>query len=144
MGHDPANAAYAQLFELSPFPAVVSRLDDHRVLAVNRSAVDVVGVRPADAIGQPVSGYYVDPVQRLELVDRVRRDGRADNVRLNIKRANGAPYAYVLPANQYDAGLTAELLQVLRIGGVEIEQAESAFTAGGVTFSAGAFVIRLG
>ena len=92
MGQDPANPAYAQLFELSPFPAVVSRLDDHRVLAVNRSAVDVVGVRPADAVGQPVSGYYVNPAQRLELVERVRRDGRADNVRLHIRRANGTPF----------------------------------------------------
>jgi PAS domain S-box-containing protein len=92
MAQDPANPAYAQLFELSPFPAVVSRLDDYRVLAVNRSAVDVVGVRPADAIGHPVSGYYVDPAQRLELIERVRRDGRADNVRLHIKRANGAPF----------------------------------------------------
>src|SRR5688500_573141 len=91
MGHDPANAAYAQLFELSPFPAVVSRLDDHRVLAVNRSALDLVGVRPVDALGQPVSGYYVDPAQRPELIERVRRDGRADNVRLQIRRANGAP-----------------------------------------------------
>jgi len=32
------NHPYSQLFELSPFPAVVSRLDDHRVLAVNLSA----------------------------------------------------------------------------------------------------------
>ena len=92
MGQDPTNPAYAQLFEFSPFPAVVSRLDDHRVLAVNRSAVDVVGVRTADVIGQPVSGYYADPAQRLELVERVRRDGRADNVRLLVNRANGAPF----------------------------------------------------
>jgi PAS domain S-box-containing protein len=86
-----SNHSYSQLFELSPFPAVVSRLDDHRVLAVNASAAELVGVSPADAIGQPVSGYYVDPAQRLELTDRVRRDGRADNVRLHIKRARGEP-----------------------------------------------------
>ena len=92
MSHDAGNAAYAQLFELSPFPAVVSRLDDYRVLAVNRSAVDVVGVRPADVLGQPTSGYYADPAQRLELIDRVRRDGRADNVRLHIRRANGVAF----------------------------------------------------
>ena len=88
---------YAQLFTLSPFPAVVSRLDDHRVLAVNTSAADVIGVSPADAIGQEVSSYYVDPAQRLELIDRVRRDGRADNVRLHIRRANGQPF-WVLAA----------------------------------------------
>ena len=91
------NHPYSQLFELSPFPAVVSRLDDHRVLAVNLSAAELVGVSPTEAIGQPVSGYYVNPAQRLELIDRVRRDGRADNVRLHIKRARGEPF-WVLAA----------------------------------------------
>ena len=88
----PSNHLYTQLFELSPFPAVVSRLDDHAVLAVNTSAADVVGIRPADAVGQTVSSYYVDPAQRVELVERVRREGRADNVRLRIRRANGEPF----------------------------------------------------
>jgi PAS domain S-box-containing protein len=48
-------------------------------------------VSPSAVIGQPVSGYYVDAEQRLELIERVRRDGRADNVRLHIKRARGEP-----------------------------------------------------
>ena len=48
-----SNHPYSQLFELSPFPAVVSRLDDHRVLAVNISAAELVGVSPTEAIGQP-------------------------------------------------------------------------------------------
>ncbi len=87
MSNDP----YLQLFASSPFPAVVSRLDDFRVVAVNHSAAELVGVSPADAIGQPVSGYYVDPQQRQELIERVRRDGRADNVRLHIRRARGEP-----------------------------------------------------
>ena len=92
-----SNLPYSQLFELSPFPAVVSRLDDHRVLAVNASAAELVGVSPAEAIGQPVTGYYVDPAQRQDLIDRVRRDGRADNVRLHIRRARGATF-WVLAA----------------------------------------------
>ena len=76
---------------MSPFPAVVSGLDDQRVLAVNASAADLVGVSSADAIGQSVAAYYVDPAQRQELVERVRRDLRADNVRLLIRRASGEP-----------------------------------------------------
>ena len=92
-----SNHPYSQLFELSPFPAVVSRLDDHRVLAVNASAAGLVGVSPADAIGQPVTGYYMDQAQRQELIERVRRDGRADNVRLHVRRARGEPF-WVLAA----------------------------------------------
>ena len=92
-----SNDPYTQLFALSPFPAVVSRLDDYTVLAVNASAADVVGISPSDAIGQSVSGYYADPAQRLELIERVRRDGRADNVRLLVRRASGEPF-WVLAA----------------------------------------------
>ena len=67
------------------------------MLAVNASAASVVGVSPADVIGQPVTGYYANPAQRDELIERVRRDGRADNVRLHVRRAKGEPF-WVLAA----------------------------------------------
>ena len=88
MGNNP----FVQLFELSPIPAVVSRLHDHTVVAVNASATELVGVSPRDAIGASVSDYYADPSQRAVLVDRLRRDGRIDNVRLQIKRSTGDPF----------------------------------------------------
>ena len=88
MGNNP----YAELFELSPFPAVVSRLQDHTVVAVNASAIELVGVSARDAIGASVRDYYADPAQRAVLVDRLRRDGRIDNVRLQIKRSTGEPF----------------------------------------------------
>jgi hypothetical protein len=54
-----------------------------------------------------------------------------------------APYAFVLPANQRDPLATYELLDMLRIGEVEIHQAKSAFAAGGRQYAAGSYVIRL-
>ena len=87
-----AHSAYAELFNLSPFPAVVSRLHDHTVLAVNARTSEVIGISQADALGLPVNNYYVDPAERIQLADRLRRDGRADNLRLQIKRANGQPF----------------------------------------------------
>jgi PAS domain S-box-containing protein len=82
---------YSDLFDRSPFPAVVSRLQDHAVLAVNRRTSEMIGVAQDAAIGQSVSDYYVDPSERLQLADRLRRDGRADNLRLRIRKANGEP-----------------------------------------------------
>ncbi len=83
---------YAQLFDLSPFPAVVSRLSDHTVVAVNHSAAEVVGISLSDAIGASVIDYYADPSEREGLVERVRRDGRVDNLRLRIRRRTGEPF----------------------------------------------------
>jgi PAS domain S-box-containing protein len=87
-----ANDPYVQLFELSPLPAVVSRLADHTVVAANASAARLVGISAREAIGASVSDYYVDPSQRAALVDRLRRDGRIDNLRLQIKRSTGEPF----------------------------------------------------
>jgi PAS domain S-box-containing protein len=83
---------YTQLFDLSPFPAVVSRLSDHTVVAVNHSAAEVVGISVSDAIGASVIDYYADPSERDGLVERVRRDGRVDNLRLRIRRRTGEPF----------------------------------------------------
>jgi putative membrane protein insertion efficiency factor len=83
---------YSYLFDVSPFPAVVSRLDNHTVLAVNARTAEVIGVAQADAAGLSVASYYVNPSERAEFVERLRRDGRTDGVRAEIKRANGEPF----------------------------------------------------
>jgi PAS domain S-box-containing protein len=88
---DTTDGPLPQLFDASPFPAVVSRLADHRVLAINQRASEVVGIAQADAVGVSVVDYYVDPAERTELAERLRRSGRVDDLRLRIKRANGNP-----------------------------------------------------
>jgi PAS domain S-box-containing protein len=92
LSNTDAEHLFSQLFELSPFPAVVSRLDDSTVLAINARTSEMFGITPRDAIGQRVSDYYVDPAERTHLIDRVRQAGRADNVRLRIKRPAGEPF----------------------------------------------------
>ena len=83
---------YVRLFDRSPFPAVVSRLQDHTVLAINARTAELIGIPQPDAVGRSVSDYYVNPSERLELAEQLRREGRADNLRLQIKRANGDPF----------------------------------------------------
>ena len=83
---------FAQLFDVSPFPAVVSRLADHAVIAINKRTSEIFGLSQQEAIGQSVAQYYVDPNERAELADRLRRDGRADHLRVRIRRPDGAPF----------------------------------------------------
>ena len=52
------------------------------------------------------------------------------------------PYAFVIPAGQGDAGAVERLVEVLRVGRVEVGRATSPFTAGGATYAAGSHVVR--
>ena len=54
-----------------------------------------------------------------------------------------APYAFVIPAGQGDAGAVERLVDVLRVGRVEVGRAASTFTAGGATYAAGSYVVRM-
>ena len=49
---------------------------------------------------------------------------------------------YVIPAEQWDPQAAVRMVNVLRMGGVEIERATAPFTAGGTQYAAGSFIIR--
>jgi PAS domain S-box-containing protein len=79
----------ALLFDLSPFPAVVSRVADHVVVAINARTAELVGVPRDKALGVRVTDYYVDPSQRQVLIDQLQAAGRADDVRVQLRRPDG-------------------------------------------------------
>jgi hypothetical protein len=53
------------------------------------------------------------------------------------------PYAWIIPADQRDAGTTVELLRKMQMLGIEISRAESAFVSDGVSYPAGTWVIPM-
>jgi hypothetical protein len=57
--------------------------------------------------------------------------------------ATGAPYAFVIPPDQRDPVTTVEMLNILQFGEVEVEQAQAPFTADGVEYPKGTYVIRI-
>jgi PAS domain S-box-containing protein len=83
---------FFQLFEVSPVPAVVTRVLDHTVLAVNARTSEIFDIPQHEAVGLSVTDYYADPSEQAPLAERLQRDGRADNVRLRIKRRSGEPF----------------------------------------------------
>src|SRR5262245_54830596 len=83
---------FARLFDVSPYPAVVTKLSDHTILAINQHTSEIFGVAQDAARGQSVLPYYVDPKARERLAEAVRRHGRVDAQRLHVKRASGDPF----------------------------------------------------
>lgn len=64
---------------------------------------------------------------------------------LGVRAINrkGGPYAFVVPPEQHDLPATIKMLNTLRFGEVEIQQAKQKFTADGVDFPAGSWIILL-
>src|SRR5690348_16046509 len=82
----------ARLFDLSPFPTVVSRIRDHVVLAINDGTAALFGITPEAAVGRCALDYYVTPADREQMAAAVGQTGRADNLRLQLRREDGSTF----------------------------------------------------
>ena len=60
------------------------------------------------------------------------------------KGESGDPYAWVIPAEQWDDGAAHELVSVLRRNGVEIHRATGSFRAGGQQYGEGTYIAYAG
>jgi hypothetical protein len=54
----------------------------------------------------------------------------------------GAGEHYIIPAEQWDPNAAVRMVNVLRLGGVEVERATAPFTASGKQYAAGSFIIH--
>src|SRR6187402_635613 len=86
------DALIARLLDLSPFPIVVSRLKDHVVLAINDATATLFRGPKEAAVGRHVPDYYVNPAQREQLADLIRREGRVDRFRTHLRRDDGTTF----------------------------------------------------
>ena len=87
-----ASGPFEHLFDISPFPAVISRLRDHSVVAINRRTTEMFGVSHQQAIGLTTTDYYHDPADRELLRGPLEQHGRADDVLLHLKRPDGRTF----------------------------------------------------
>ena len=86
------SSPFEQLFDISPFPAVVSRLRDNSVIAINKRNSEMFGISHADAVGQTTTDYYANLAHRERLRGPLETTGRADDVLLHLKQPNGGTF----------------------------------------------------
>lgn len=103
---------FFQLFDASPFPAVVTRLRDHIVLAINQRTSDVFGIPQDEALGRHAPDYYVRPEERRRLAELVAREGRADNFRFELKRQTGETFWAIASSRRVAFGGEPAILTV--------------------------------
>jgi hypothetical protein len=95
-------------------------------------------------LGQQVDYGVTAAIAGMTEVAKYGRSWLMNFYRVNRDMATGmgAPYAYVVSADQRDAFGTYEMLDILQFGAVEIHRATAAFNANGKQYPAGSFVIK--
>jgi hypothetical protein len=59
------------------------------------------------------------------------------------KRPEGQPYAFIIPKDQHDYPTALKMLDIIRLGGIEIHQAKEDFAGDGKLYPAGSFVVLM-
>jgi PAS domain S-box-containing protein len=83
---------FEELFDISPFPAVISRLRDNSVIAINKRNSEIFGISHADAVGQTTTDYYADISHRDRLRGPLEATGKVDDVLLHLKKPDGGTF----------------------------------------------------
>ena len=83
---------FEQLFDISPFPAVISRLRDNSVIAINKRNSEMFGISHAEAVGQTTTNYYANVEHRQRLREPLEKTGQADDVLLHLRKPNGETF----------------------------------------------------
>lgn len=59
------------------------------------------------------------------------------------KRPEGEPFAFIIPKDQHDPLTTLRMIEILRLGGVEVHRAAEDFVAEGKVYPAGSYVVLM-
>jgi len=78
---------YDALLESSPFPAVIFRLSDQSILALNTRAADILRVVQEKAVSRPIMDFFVEPDDLEDIVTHLNQHERL--VDYETRRAAG-------------------------------------------------------
>jgi PAS domain S-box-containing protein len=89
--HREAEEQLLRLVEAVPVPYIITRLRDGKILYANKHLADLVGLSPDEVKNRNTMDFYYDPERRLEVLERLKRDGSVTDMEVRVKRADGTP-----------------------------------------------------
>ncbi|UCF71097.1 MAG: PAS domain S-box protein [candidate division WOR-3 bacterium] len=94
---------YRHLYENSPIGIGLSTLDG-KVIAANRSMLDITGYDLDEFRKMNIAETYVDIADRKRLLETLERDGRALNFPVRLRRKDGTVYEAILHISRINIG----------------------------------------
>ncbi|MBT3232355.1 MAG: PAS domain S-box protein [Calditrichaeota bacterium] len=76
--------------ETSPIPTIVTKLEDGKIIFVNKPLADIFDVTQEEAIGKAAPDFYANPDDRSEVITRLKRDGFLKNHEVLMKKGDGS------------------------------------------------------
>jgi PAS domain S-box-containing protein len=97
--HDAAIAALRQseewfraIAEATPVPVFISRIEDGAILYANTATSTTFGSPVEALLEKKTIEFYLDPNDRLKLLERIQREGVIQNLEVQCKRADGSVF----------------------------------------------------
>ncbi|MGE4221623.1 MAG: PAS domain S-box protein, partial [Alphaproteobacteria bacterium] len=88
-GHKNLETAQQELLDAVPLPLILSHAETHEFIRLNTRALEMYGLQ-AEEIGEhKASEFYIDPLVRNELIERLRRDGFVDEYETCLQTPTG-------------------------------------------------------
>lgn len=94
---------YRALLELAPFPIVISRISDSIIRFINQRTAEFFHIDETGAIGKNVRDFYVQPDDRIPVLEELRLNGQINNYEVQLLTSAGLPIWVSLSAtmNEY-------------------------------------------
>ena len=90
------------LFAAAPVPLILSRIEDRTVVLANQRAADLFELELSEVVGESTPNYYVDQEQRKAVVEKLLRDGRAEEPAVRLRTRSGKQFWASLSARVLD------------------------------------------
>ncbi|MBQ9235268.1 MAG: diguanylate cyclase [Alphaproteobacteria bacterium] len=97
------NQKIEEIIKLSPFPIVISRLSDDRIILANNNAVKIFGMREDDVGSYNLKDFFADSSNKQLLLEKLEENREVQDFEVLIKTAqNSAPFWLLASANIID------------------------------------------
>lgn len=90
------------VLESSPFPLILTDVQNGRVLFINNRAAELFGTTIEEATGQFVPDYYVNPDEGKRLVEYIQKYGSVQDYEILLKDSDNRPFWALLSAQVLD------------------------------------------
>jgi PAS domain S-box-containing protein len=84
-----ADELLRMIVDTSPFPIVVSRVKDGKILFANEPTAEILGTSPSEIIGLKTPDFYADPDERTRILQTLAEKGVVRDREVQIRKSDG-------------------------------------------------------